>query len=107
MEYYCKSGRTKEGKSRTFIVEERPIIVSKIGGEFYAVDAICTHKSAYLPLGGMDEATVTCPIHLAGFDLKSGRLVRPISPLKVPNGIIPDLATYEVKVEEEEIKVLV
>ena len=57
-------------------------------------------------MGEISGACVTCPIHFAGFDLKTGKLVRRISPLKAPDGVIPDLATYEVRVEQEEIKIL-
>lgn len=97
----------EEQESKVFIVEGKPIIVSKIDGEFYAVDAICTHKAAYLPFGEIAESCVTCPIHFAGFDLKTGKLVRRINPLKAPDGIVPDLGTYEIRVEWDEIQIRV
>lgn len=102
----AKTDEILEGKSRAFIVEEKPIIVSKREGKFYAVDAICTHSMVYLPLGQTEDSTIICPKHFAGFDLCTGKLVRPISPDKTPGGIVPDLACYETKVEDGQIKVL-
>lgn len=59
------------------------ILVANVGGEFYAINARCTHVPQLSALsnlahGTLDsaEACVTCPWHGATFSLRSGHAVR-------------------------------
>ncbi len=103
----AKADEVKEGASVAIIVKGRPILLSRIEGVFYAIDAVCTHKYGYLPMGSIENACVICPAHLAGFDVRTGRLVKRLEPSpKHPDGIVPDLNSYQLKVEEGEVKIL-
>lgn len=87
------------------MVEGRPVMISKFEGNFYAVDAICTHYPGYLPDGPVENACVTCPVHHAVYDLKTGKMVKNVPGLvKVALGGATDLHSYEIKVEGDEIK---
>jgi len=68
-------------------VEGKKILISKIGGKFYAVGGICSHEYAELDRGFFRDDVVTCPLHLSQFDLKSGTARNPpaTEPLPVYN----------------------
>ncbi|MCX5496234.1 bifunctional 3-phenylpropionate/cinnamic acid dioxygenase ferredoxin subunit [Kaistia dalseonensis] len=56
-------------------VEAEPAVaVFHVGDAFYAVADMCTHATASMSEGYVDDdATVECPVHAARFCLKSGR----------------------------------
>jgi nitrite reductase/ring-hydroxylating ferredoxin subunit len=97
-----------EGESmKVFMLDGWPVIVSKIDGKFYAVSAICTHMYAYLPSGTAKDGTITCPVHGAQYDLKTGKVVRNVSePVKKITGKVSyDLNSYDVDVSDGDILV--
>jgi nitrite reductase/ring-hydroxylating ferredoxin subunit len=65
-------------------------------GEFYATADTCTHEK--WSLGGdsdLDGNEVTCPLHLARFDITSGRAL--CFPATVP------LATFAVQIDDGKV----
>lgn len=71
----------------------RRLAICNAGGEFYAVDDICTHDGGPLGEGCLSGYEIECPRHGARFDVRTGRVtrmpaVRPIGryPLTVENG---------------------
>jgi nitrite reductase/ring-hydroxylating ferredoxin subunit len=89
-------------------VGKRPIIISKLDGKFYAVAAICTHMYGYLPSGAVKDGIITCPVHGAQFDLRTGKVVKDVpGMMKMASGGrgAHDLIAYEVEVNSEEIMV--
>jgi nitrite reductase/ring-hydroxylating ferredoxin subunit len=75
--------------------EGRGITVFKIGSEFFAVDAWCSHEKAALVLGDVTDHEIACSLHGARFDLRTGRN------LSLP--AVRPVASYPVKVEEGKI----
>jgi len=71
------------------------ILLSRLGGQVYAVAGTCTHEEADLSLGFKIEERVTCPLHLSQFDLRTGDVLN--SPATEP------LKTFNVKIEGETI----
>ncbi len=72
---------------------EKQVGVFKVGGEFFAIDAWCSHEKASLLVGEVNGHEVMCPLHGARFDLRTGRhlsmpAVRPVAshPVKVDGG---------------------
>lgn len=94
-----------DGSIKAVIVDEKPIMLSRINGEFYAVDAICPHKFGYLPMGQVNQSCIVCPAHAAEFDLKTGKLTKGLDPARTLNKPITDLISYELKVENGEIMI--
>ena len=83
---------------KTVSAGNQEIALFNLGGTFYAINDLCPHRGASLGEGFLDGGRVLCPLHCFDFDLQTGRC-----------GIVPELkvSTYEVKVEGEEIFVLV
>ena len=73
-------------------VGDDAVLLARVGGEFFAVGAVCTHYSGPLGEGLVVGDTVRCPWHHACFSLRSGRAVRPPA--------LNDLARWQVEVQE-------
>lgn len=75
------------------------IAVYNLGGVFHATSDICTHEYACLSDGFVIDGMIECPLHQGCFDIASGEAQG--APVTV------DLKTYEVRIEGEDIYVLV
>jgi 3-phenylpropionate/trans-cinnamate dioxygenase ferredoxin subunit len=53
------------------------IAVFNVGGQFYAIDDVCTHDGGGLAGGAMDGCVVICPRHGARFCLRTGAALTP------------------------------
>ena len=84
-----------EGAMSAVDLKEKHVLLSKIGGEVYAVSGICTHEETDLGRGFVLEDRVICPLHLSQFDLRTGQVMNP--PAEVP------LQRFNVKIEGETI----
>ena len=89
-----KATDVPEGEVRRFEVAGAEVAVVNLGGgEFRAVDDICSHEHYHLSEGEVDtdDETIECPKHGSTFDLESGR------PRSLP--AIKPVRTFPVKVE--------
>lgn len=80
-------------------VADRLICLANVEGAIYAVDDNCTHISGPLDQGELAGCVLTCPLHLARFDVRTGRVLR--GPAR------DDLPTYAVRVENGDVYVAV
>jgi Ferredoxin subunits of nitrite reductase and ring-hydroxylating dioxygenases len=105
MEKVCNVSDVPEGTMRGFTVKFRYILLANAGGKFYALDAVCPHMGGYLPIGKFEDGIVTCPVHGSQYDVKTGKLVKDVSPLLrvVTGGGSRDLNSYEVEVKDESV----
>jgi 3-phenylpropionate/trans-cinnamate dioxygenase ferredoxin component len=61
------------GQSACVVVDDIPIAIFNINGEFYAIGDTCTHEDFSLSEGEVyDDATVECALHGSRFDLRTG-----------------------------------
>jgi nitrite reductase/ring-hydroxylating ferredoxin subunit len=99
----------REGSMFGVAVAGTPILLSKIGGRVYAMDAICSHYNGYLPRGELTDHTVICPVHKAQYDINTGKVVKNVPALMRLAGrrTAMDLRIYEVEVVENNIRVKV
>jgi nitrite reductase/ring-hydroxylating ferredoxin subunit len=115
------------GKMKHVEVNGKEIVISNIGGKFYAMDDRCGHMNARLSMGNIsNDGIVTCPFHGARFDATSGKRVK--EPVLTPSQQMEplpktwqsyldhagelmsyiktyDQQTYEVQVEGNTIKI--
>ncbi len=78
-------------------VSGRLVCLANVDGTIYAVDDDCTHTSGPLDRGELEGHVLTCPLHLAQFDVRTGQVLR--GPAR------DDLSVYRVRMEENDILV--
>jgi nitrite reductase/ring-hydroxylating ferredoxin subunit len=83
------------GRLKRVEVGGRLILLANVAGEIFAVDDDCTHISGPLDQGELCAYTLTCPLHLARFDIRDGRVLR--GPARDP------LPTYAVRIEDDAV----
>jgi 3-phenylpropionate/trans-cinnamate dioxygenase ferredoxin subunit len=73
-------------------VDASLVAVFNIGGQFYAIDDVCTHDGGELAGGAVEGDVVVCPRHGARFCLRTGAALSP--PAYEP------VRTYETRVKD-------
>jgi 3-phenylpropionate/trans-cinnamate dioxygenase ferredoxin component len=102
--YAVKSSEVEAGKTIKLPLGDFGVLIVNVEGEFYAVDALCTHYGGDLSQGKLEGKVLTCPVHGAKFDVTNGTVVSaPTAPLDRPE--IENLITYPVKVINGEVYV--
>ena len=62
------------GKMKYVEIQGKEIVISNIGGKFYAMDDRCGHMNARLSMGNIsNDGIVVCPFHGARFDATTGK----------------------------------
>jgi nitrite reductase/ring-hydroxylating ferredoxin subunit len=84
------------GKMKHVEVDGLEILIANVEGKFYAVGDRCPHLNAKLSEGTLNNRIVTCPRHLSSFDVTTGRVI---------SGTRSSLATYDVKVDGDDLLV--
>ena len=85
------------GTVKQYRVEDRPVALCNVDGEFHAFEGVCAHAFAYLSEGGMEGDRIKCPLHGALFDVRTGR------PKSLP--AVKPVPKHEVKVEDGNVYV--
>jgi 3-phenylpropionate/trans-cinnamate dioxygenase ferredoxin subunit len=52
------------------------IAVFNVGGQYYAIEDVCTHDDGPVAEGELDGYEIECPRHGARFDIRDGRVLR-------------------------------
>ena len=93
----AKVGEIPEGGVKIVRVDDLAIGVFNIGGEYYAIEDVCTHDGGPLAEGRLEGDVIECPRHGAKFNVRTGAV------LCLP--AIAPVPTYAVRIEGEEIKI--
>jgi len=72
-------------------LEDEPVAIYNVGGEFYATSDVCTHADGPLSEGKLKGNTIICPWHGSCFDVTNGAVL--CGPATEP------VKTYQVVVE--------
>ncbi len=67
------TGEIAPGQGKIVEVQGKEIALFNVGGEYFAIDNMCTHEEASLADGEISGFEVTCPLHGAKFDVRSGQ----------------------------------
>ena len=62
----------EDNKNRAVDIDGKSILICKSGGEFFALDNMCTHQRAELEGGRIRNCFLSCPLHGIRFDLRTG-----------------------------------
>jgi 3-phenylpropionate/trans-cinnamate dioxygenase ferredoxin subunit len=72
----AKEGDVADGGMREVTAEGQKVLLAKVGGRYYAVQASCPHMGGSLASGKLEGTVVTCPRHGSQFNLSDGHMVR-------------------------------
>ncbi|MGF1480047.1 MAG: FAD-dependent oxidoreductase [Cyanophyceae cyanobacterium] len=89
----------QDGQMQLASVGETKVLLAKVGGNFYAVGAFCTHYQAPLTNGALRGDRVICPWHNACFNVVTGDQENPPG--------LDSLARYDVRIDGEDVIVRV
>jgi metal-sulfur cluster biosynthetic enzyme/nitrite reductase/ring-hydroxylating ferredoxin subunit len=76
-------------------VDDRIVVLMRVGGEFFCLDDVCTHDGGPLSEGALDDHTIACPRHGAKFDIRTG------AALTMP--ATEDTVAHEVQIRGDEL----
>ena len=77
-----------DGEMKMVVVDGTDqVLVINNGGEFTAVQGVCTHEYFELDKGFLTAGTLTCALHLSRFDLSDGEPLDP--PAELPLEVYP------------------
>jgi 3-phenylpropionate/trans-cinnamate dioxygenase ferredoxin subunit len=116
-----------EGKIKHAEIDGNEILVANTDGKFYALCDRCSHTNAPLSMGNLKDNVVTCPMHGARFDIKTGKKISDPTMPSINMDSLPsnlqkymqyagqilsriktyDQKTYEVKIDGNSVKVRV
>lgn len=82
----------RPGQVRCVRVGRQRVALIRLDDGYYAIDDTCSHAEASLSEGGVQDCRITCPLHGARFDVRTGDALTPpaFSPVD----------TFAVKVED-------
>jgi 3-phenylpropionate/trans-cinnamate dioxygenase ferredoxin component len=78
------------GTWRSVEIEATTIAVFNLGGEYYAIEDVCTHDGGILTGGTIEGEEIVCPRHGARFSIRTGEVRAPPA--------YEDVATFPVRV---------
>ena len=81
-----------------FVDADRPVVLIRLGTDFYAIDDECTHSACSLSDGFLDGEVLECGCHGSMFNVKTGEVQEGPAEEPVP--------TYQVEVEDDTVYVI-
>lgn len=78
-------------------VDGSDVAVFNLGGQFYAIEDVCTHDGAEIASGELEGDEIVCPRHGARFCIRTGAVKSPPA--------YEDIACFPVRVEDGMIQV--
>ncbi len=82
---------------RLFVeIDEQPIVIIRMGNEYYAIADVCSHDDGPVGEGALEGYEIICPRHGARFDIRTGKV------LALPAFV--DIPAYPVRVVDGQIE---
>ena len=85
----------RDGEMKEISVDERRILLARVGDNFHAVSATCPHYGGPLAEGVLCGTRIVCPWHHAAFNIVNGDLEDPPA--------LDSLVRYDLRVEGERL----
>lgn len=96
-EAVARTGDLAPGQLMYVEVDEEPVCLINLDGEFFALCDICTHQDASLSDGEVVGDEVECPLHGGAFDIRTG------APASFP--VVTPVETYRVRVTGDLVEI--
>lgn len=93
-----KTSEVQDGKLMHITAGGKEIVVTKLDGNYYAMDNVCAHAGADLHEGELNNNELTCPWHGAKWDIKTGNLI------SFPQKLKP-LQSHKISIEKDTLYV--
>jgi 3-phenylpropionate/trans-cinnamate dioxygenase ferredoxin subunit len=99
----------REGTMKKIMAGGQKILIARVKGQYYAVDATCPHLEGDLSEGTLRDTTLTCPMHHSQFDIRDGHVIRWTDltgiALRIDSGAHPPrpLKQYPVRIEGDSL----
>jgi len=84
-----------DGQPRRVLVAGVPVVLLRLGEQYYAISATCSHAGGPLDEGSLEGEVITCPWHGSRFSMRTGRaltgpasIAQPRYDVRVRNGQI-------------------
>jgi 3-phenylpropionate/trans-cinnamate dioxygenase ferredoxin subunit len=71
-----KVSELKQGEMKAVSIDDKEVLVARVGDKYYAADNRCPHMGGKLANGKLNGTVVTCPLHGSQFDLTDGQVIR-------------------------------
>jgi nitrite reductase/ring-hydroxylating ferredoxin subunit len=66
-----------EGEMVACRADEVDVLLCRVNGQLHAIEDRCSHAESTLSEGFLEGVYVTCPLHFAQFDVRTGRHLGP------------------------------
>jgi len=70
-------GDIADGTTKSIVAGSGFIAIARSGGDFYAIEDVCTHDGESLTGGEIEDCQIICPRHGARFSLRTGEALTP------------------------------
>lgn len=67
----------QDNQMKYLIVGQSPVLLARVGSQYYALGPACPHYGGPLPEGTLHNGRITCPWHQAAFAVQTGDLLEP------------------------------
>lgn len=91
----ARAGELAPGSHRVVDVDGAAVVVFNLGGQYFAIEDVCTHDGGQLTGGTIEGEEIVCPRHGARFSIRTGEALtapayEPVAkfPVRVENGMI-------------------
>jgi 3-phenylpropionate/trans-cinnamate dioxygenase ferredoxin subunit len=95
--YFARINEIQPGGHKAITINGTPIVLFNLEGDYYALENRCTHEDFPLSEGCIIDGQITCPLHGAKFNIKTGAVTAPPA--------FMDVTTFAVRIEEDIIQV--
>ena len=72
LEHVAAARDFEPGARLSLVVDDTPVLLFRIGDQFYAIEDLCTHDGQPLADGPLEGTEIKCPRHGARFDVRTG-----------------------------------
>jgi 3-phenylpropionate/trans-cinnamate dioxygenase ferredoxin subunit len=86
-----------DGERLIFEIDDLPVALFNIGGQYYAIADICSHDDGPVAEGELEGLEIACPRHGARFSMETGEA------LTLP--AVVDIPAYPVRIMGDDIQI--